>query len=371
MKNQEREEYMRRSKGEGAIYRRKTGAKKGLWVAEYKVGNKKKYLYGKTKKAVTDKLRAMLSSEEADLAPEADNMSVDDYLDRWLPTVRGTVKERTWTRHEEVVRLHLKPSIGGIKLLKLNALDVQELYLSKLKSGLSPRTVQIIHTTLHKALKQAVMWSLVSKNVAQAVIPPKPQKKEIRVLTSEETKRLLRAARGDTLEALYILAVTTGMRQGELLGLKWDDIDLNEGTLRVRRTLWEGKTTPPKTPKANRSIRLTKIAKDALRKHLKRANGSEWVFSTKSGTPTNCHNLTKRSWWPLLKKTGLPKIPFHNLRHTAATLLLSQSVHPKLVQELLGHADIATTLDTYSHVIPSMGGRTASAMEDLLEDSEE
>lgn len=129
------------------------------------------------------------------------------------------------------MRLHLKPSIGRSKLQKLGPLDVQELYLSKLDSGLSPRTVQIVHTTLHKALKQAVRWSLVSKNVTEAVTPPKPQKKEIRVLTSEETKRLLRAARGDKFEALYVLAVTTGMRQGELLGLKWDDIDLDEGTL--------------------------------------------------------------------------------------------------------------------------------------------
>jgi integrase len=145
----------------------------------------------------------------------------------------------------------------------------------------------------------------------------------------------------------------------------------NKNPEQVRRTLWEGKTTPPKTPKANRSIRLTGMAKEALQTHLERGNGSEWVFSTTSGTPTNCHNLINRSWWPLLKKTGLPKMPFHNLRHTAATLLLSQGVHPKLVQELLGHSDIATTLNTYSHVIPSMGSRTASAMEDLLEDPEE
>jgi integrase len=113
------------------------------------------------------------------------------------------------------------------------------------------------------------------------------------------------------------------------------------------------------------------MAREALKKQLERGNGSQWVFSTISGTPANCHNLTNRSWWPLLKKAGLPRMPFHNLRHTAATLLLSQGVRPKLVQELLGHADIATTLNTYSHVIPSMWGRTASAIEKLLEDSEE
>jgi integrase len=163
---------------------------------------------------------------------------VSAYLDRWLPTVRGTVKERTWVRHEEVVRLHFKPSIGGLKLQKLSPLDVQELYLSKLDSDLSPRTVQIIHTTLHKALKQAVRWSLVSRNVTEAVTPPKPQKKEIRVLTTEEVKRLLRAVRENRFETLYVLAVTTGMRQGELLGLIWEDVNLEEGVLRITRTVW-------------------------------------------------------------------------------------------------------------------------------------
>jgi len=116
-----------------------------------------------------------------------------------------------------------------------------------------------------------------------------------------------------------------------------------------------GEDHAPKTAKSNRSIRLTGMAREAFRAHLERSKGSQWVFSTASGTPANCHNLTNRSWWPLLEKTRLPRMPFHNLRHTAATLLLSQGVHPKLVQELVGHADIATTLNTYSYLIPSMG----------------
>jgi integrase len=139
-------------------------------------------------------------------------MRVEGYLDKWLPTVKDTVKERTWTRHEEIVRLHLKPSIGHVKLQKLNALDVQELYRTKLDSGLSARTVQIIHTTLHKALKQAVRWSLVQRNVTEAVTPPRPRRKEIRVLTPEEARRLIMVARGERFEALYVLAITTGMR---------------------------------------------------------------------------------------------------------------------------------------------------------------
>lgn len=209
-------------------------------------------------------------------------------------------------------------------------------------------------------------WSLVQKNVTEAVTPPKPQKREIRVLSSEEVRRLLQAARGERFEALYILAVTTGMRQGELLGLKWEDVDLTEGVVNIRRTVWEGVATAPKTAKANRSICLTGIAREALVEHLGRGSGGEWVFSSRNGTPINCHNLINRSWWPLLKKAGLPRLPFHSLRHTCASLLLSRNVHPKLVQELLGHADISTTLNTYSHVIPSLRGETASAMEGVL-----
>jgi integrase len=199
---------LRRSRGEGSVYQRRDG----LWVGRYEAAGRRKYVYGKSKKAVTDKLRERLSSGLANLAPEGDGMRVEGYLDKWLPTVKDTVKERTWTRHEEIVRLHLKPSIGHVKLQKLNALDVQELYRTKLDSGLSARTVQIIHTTLHKALKQAVRWSLVQRNVTEAVTPPRPRRKEIRVLTPEEARRLIMAARGERFEALYVLAITTGMR---------------------------------------------------------------------------------------------------------------------------------------------------------------
>jgi integrase len=161
------------------------------------------------------------------------------------------------------------------------------------------------------------------------------------------------------------------MRQGELLGLRWEDVDLKEGIVRVRRTVWAGEATAPKTAKANRSICLTGTAREALVGHLGRGDGGGWVFPSRNGTPMNCHNLINRSWWPLLGRAGLPRVPFHCLRHTCASLLLSRNVHPKLVQELLGHADISTTLNTYSHVIPSLRGETASAMKDVLGEGRE
>jgi len=159
------------------------------------------------------------------------------------------------------------------------------------------------------------------------------------------------------------LAVSTGMRSGELLGLQWRDVDLGAEKLRIRRTVFNGKVNSPKTSHGSRGIRLTKTAVEALKKH---AQDGEWVFSTSVGTSMSVHNLHNRSWKPLLRSAGLPNIRFHDLRHTCATLLLTKAVHPKVVQELLGHASIQITLDTYSHLLPDMGEKAASAMDDAL-----
>jgi integrase len=351
----------RRGRGEGSIYRRKDGS----WVAQYTAGDKRRYIYGKTRKDVAATLSKAIAERDSGVVYDSENLKVADYLDRWLDSVKDTLRERTWRRHEEITRLHLKPTIGSTKLDKLNAFQVQSLYRSKLDSGLSPRTVQIIHATLYKSLKQAVKWSLVPRNVCDAVTPPRVPRSEIKPLDARQAKKLLDMAR-DTqpgFYALYVLAVTTGMRSGEILGLQWRDVDLDVGTLQVRRTVFNGTVSSPKTARSNRGIRLPKVAVDALRQQPRH---SEWVFSSKNGTTLSVHNLHNRSWKPLLTRAGLPDIRFHDLRHTCATLLLSKGVHPKLVQELLGHSSIEITLDTYSHVLPNMGDRAADAMDDTL-----
>jgi integrase len=355
----------RRGRGEGSIYRRKDG----LWVGQYKVqtpeGTKTKYIYSRTRKDAATRLAKAIADRDTGLVFDAGSLTVGAYLNRWLDAIRDTVKVRTWQRHEEVVRLHLKPPLGRGRLERLNALQVQSLYRAKLDSGLSPRTVQIIHATLHKALKQAVRWSLVPRNAAEAVNPPKPAKKEIEPLTADQAKKLLKIAKETQpkLYALYVLALSTGMRSGELLGLQWRDVDLKAGMLRVRRTVFNGKVNLPKTSHGSRGIRLSKTAVEALRQH---AQDAEWVFPTSVGTSMSVHNLHNRSWKPLLKRAGLPNIRFHDLRHTCATLLLTKAVHPKVVQELLGHASIQITLDTYSHLLPDMGNIAANAMDDAL-----
>ena len=344
----------RRGRGEGSIYRRKDG----LWVGQYTVqttnGIKTKYIYSKTRKDAATRLAKAIAERDTGLIFDAGALTMGAYLDRWLDAIRDTVKQRTWHRHEEVSRLHLKPALGNVRLDKLNALQVQSLYRAKLDSSLSPRTVQIIHATLHKALRQAVRWSLVPRNVADVVNPPKPSKKEIQTLTAEQAKKLLKTAQ-DTqpkLYALYVLAVSTGMRSGELLGLQWRDIDLGDGVLQVRRTVFNGKVSSPKTSYGSRSIRLADVATEALKQH---PQDGDWVFSTSVGTSMSVHNLHNRFWKPLLKRAELPNLRFHDLRHTCASLLLTKGIHPKVVQELLGYSSIQITLDTYSHLLPDMG----------------
>src|SRR5919112_815624 len=250
------EDRPRRPKGSGSIYTRKDGRV----VGEYEAKGKKRYVYGKTKKDVAAKLAKAIADRDAGLVYDSGKLTMEAYLDKWLDAIRDTLRNRTLQRHEQIARLHLKPTLGKVKLDKLNALQLQILYRRKLDSGLAPRTVQIIHATIYKALKQAVRWQLVPRNVAEAVNPPKAPKAEISPLTLAQVKSLLNAACGDRFEALYILAVTTGMRSGELLGLQWRDIDLEVGVLQVRRTVFNGEVNAPKTARSNRSIKLSNTA---------------------------------------------------------------------------------------------------------------
>jgi integrase len=365
--NGEEEVAKKRSNGEGSVYRRKDGS----WVGQYKVltsnGAKRRYIYAKTRKDAATRLAQAVAERDSGLVYDCGSMTVEDYLSKWLVTTKGTVRERTWIRSEVDVRVHLVPVLGKVRLDRLNALQIQALYRAKLDSGLSPRTVQIIHATLHKALKQAVRWQLIPRNAAQSVEPPKARKREVNPLDEGQVRRVLKAVEGDKLEALYVLALTTGMRSGELLGLRWEDVDLQAGILQVKRTMFNGRVEAPKTSKGRRSIKLAQISISALDKHPR---VGEWVFCTSVGTPISVHNLHNRSWKPLLKQAGLPKgTRFHDLRHTAATLLLTKGVHIKIVQEMLGHSSISVTMDTYSHVLPNLQGEVVRAMDEIFEES--
>ncbi len=268
----------KRGNGEGSISRRKDGTYMARYWVETPTGKKRKTIYGKKgekRQDVADKLAEALGDRSKGLVFEAGNLRVGEYLERWLAdSVHDTVRPTTFERYEQICRAHIRPVLGKTKLKNLTPAHVRGLYREKLDAGLSPRTVQYVHVTLHKALKQAVMDGLIPRNSTEAVKPPQVRREEMRLLEPEQVKTLLEAVRGDRLEGLYVLAVTTGLRQGELLGLKWEDVDLEDRTLRVRRTLATAKDGPqltaPKTKASRRTVRLTRSATEALRSHLER-----------------------------------------------------------------------------------------------------
>ena len=375
----------KKGNGEGSIYPHKKNGKKvgyrGAYTSHSAKGPKRRYVSGKTREEVRRKLAKAMADRDGGLVFDAGVLTVGEYLDRWLKEVKDTVRQSTHGRYGYAIEPHIKPAIGRIKLKDLTSAQVRWFYRDRLDYGLAPATVQKLHAVLHKALKAAVSDGLIPRNAAADLKLPRIIREEIDPLNQEEARRLLVASAGDRLEALYILALNTGMRQGELLALKWDDVDFERGVLRVRRTLTlTGKTYvlgEPKTKKSRRTIRLTAGAIEVLRAHLSRQLkemervGSLYqpgglVFATTMGTLINPSNLRNRSFKPLLKRTGLRPIRFHDLRHTCATLLLLKDVNPKVVSEMLGHASVSITLDIYSHLLPDMQEKAAKALEEAL-----
>ncbi len=263
----------KRGNGEGSITRHK---KSGLYMARYTVhtptGTKRKTAYGKTRREVDEKLTKAKADRDVGLAFDADNLKVGEYLTRWLTdSAKDTVKQTTYESYERLVRIHLVPTLGRIKLKNLTPAHVRGLYREKLDSGLSASSVQRIHALLHKALKQAVNDGLIPRNATEAVKPPQVRREEIHALTPEQVKAFLEAARGDRLEALYVLAIHTGLRRSEILGLKWTDVELDTGNLSVQPSLDRGGTfNPPKRNKSRRTVKLTGQAVEALKTPLHR-----------------------------------------------------------------------------------------------------
>lgn len=360
----------RRGAGEGSIVKRSDGR----WMARVDLGwingrRTRKAIYGKTRQEVARKLSAALRAHQDGLPLSDERVTVESFLHDWLASARTAVRQRTWQTYESYVRIHAIPALGRIPLAKLEPKHLQRLYAERLAAGLSPTTVHHLHAVLHRALGQAARWGMVPRNVASLVDSPPMARHEMRTLNPEEAKAFLETAAGDRLEALYVLALTTGMRQGEMFRLRWPDVDLEAHTLSVR-----GET---KTAKSRRQIELADVAVDALRRHAARqgeecqAAGSLWqetglVFTNSVGRALTPTNVTFCSFRPLLERAGLPLIRFHDLRHTAATLLLGKGVHPKVVSEMLGHSQVGVTLDLYSHVTPTMHRQAAAAFDELL-----
>ena len=369
----------RRGHGEGSIYRRKDGRYAAAITLE---NRKRKTFYGKTRKEVQDKLNAALHEHKQGTLATGPQQLLKVYLEQWLEQVyKPSVKPNSYKHYRAVIRTHLIPSLGQIPVQKLTAAKVQAFYTQKLNEGAKPRTVIAIHAVLHRALEDAVKWGLVPRNVTKLVSLPHAERYEAQTLTVEQASRLLETARGSRIEALLLVAVTTGMRRGELLALHWDDVDLEKGVLYVRRTMskivgYGYKESEPKTRTGRRKVVLPGVAVEALKEHRLRQDqarleaGEKWhergiVFSNKYGGFFDPDRLLL-IFDKVLREAGLPHMRFHDLRHSAATILLMSGVHPKVVQERLGHSTIAMTLDVYSHVLPSIQQEAADKMDDLF-----
>jgi integrase len=365
-----------RANGDGDVFPRKNKAGKITSYRGAYVGpdGKRRYVSGKTKTEAREALATARAEAAGGVVLDAGKLTVAEYLERWLsdcltPLVKsGKMEHSTYVRYAGIVNNHISPTIGFKKLRDLSRAEVRALYSAKGKE-LSPRSVDYIHVTLQKALSQAMRDDLIPRNVATGERPRSSRnQEEIKALSSEQVRALLVAARGTRNEALYVVAVRTGLRQGELLGLKWPDVDLVGRRLSVRRAL---KVTdhgldfgPPKNNASRRSVPLSKTAVAVLQAHRTRQNeerlrlGELWqdhdlVFPNRVGKPMDHGNLYYREYKPLLQKARLGDegFTFHSLRHPFATELFIQRKRPKIIQSLLGHSSVTQTMDTYSHLL--------------------
>ncbi len=339
-------------------------------------------MYGNSPREVKDKLAAALAELNKGRLPSGRPPTVGEFLRSWLETsVKPRVRPLTYAGYKVNVEKHLVPKLGKIRLDQLTPRHVEEMMNDRLAAGLSGKSVAYIHQVLRTALALAVRWDIVSRNVARLVDPPRIERKPINPWTPDEAREFLAAIRGHRLEALFSVALALGLRQGEALGLRWQDVDFGANTLRVHYQLQRigGKLTlvPPKTEKSRRTLVMPAIIVERLREHEKRQvaeklwAGSKWqetglIFSNRSGGPTQARRVIEQ-FHGALDQAGMRRIRFHDLRHSCATLLLIQGVSPRVVMEVLGHSEIALTMNAYSHVVPELRREAAQRMQAILE----
>src|SRR6266508_4320314 len=358
------DEMGKRANNEGSIYRRTND---GRWVAAVQLGYQngrrvRRAFYARTQTDARRLLRDAQEERERGTLRKGERQATGDYLEWWLENcIKASVRPRTYESYADLAHRHLIPALGRTPLRKLTAEQIQAFVNEKRVAGLSPRTIHYLYSVLHHALEQAQILGLVSRNVARLVRLPRMTRTKVHPFNPVQARIFLDAIRGNRLETLCTLALARGLRQGEILGLQWDDIDLERGSLTVRHTLVriDGQRilAEPKTEQSHRTIPLPGIALESLRAHaLRQAEdrdraGDSWpdsglVFRTKRGTALDARNVTHR-FQAVVRRAGLPHQRFHDLRHACASLLLAQGLNLKDVSETLGHSRIAVTVDLY------------------------
>jgi integrase len=334
-----------------------------------------------SKKAAEQKLSELLHQLDTGTFMKPGKTTLAEFLDRWLKDYQPNLSPRGFERYEGVIRVHLIPSLGSVPLTLLRPEHLQKLYTAKLNDGLSAKTVRYHHAVLHVALQTALRWGLVIRNVADAVSPPPVRRTEMQTWDEDDIARFLEAAKDTPYHALFYLALYTGMRRSELLALRWCDVDLLLCQVQVSRSLHQLKDgsyvfTEPKSAKSRRTIALPPSATLLLKEHRERQKleramlgiplkDDDLVFSHLEGKPLRPNTIT-RAWGMLAARCGIKVIRLHDARHTHASLMLKQGIHPKIVQERLGHASIQMTLDTYSHVAPGLQQAAAERFDQAL-----
>jgi integrase len=388
--SEKKQKSRRRGQGEGSIYQRKDGR----YVGSFRLENsKRKYVYGISRTEAREKLRAAIYKYEQGTLVAGSNQTLKQFLEQWLQAKRMELKDGTYRYYKSYVETHILPALGHLKLQKVSDVHLQSFYTALLEKktprnkNLSPNTVRLIHSILSEVFDAAMRAKKIVANPCALVTPPRPTKKELSYLTSEQAQHLLGVARTrqHRLECLLTLALTTGMRQGELLALHWPDIDFTRGTVHVARSLayhhnsngtrHEYREAEPKTASARRTIPLPDVALRALQAHRlrqkeERLRAPTWknpdlVFTNQYGGHLN-QSILRTQVKQLLYEAGLPALRFHDLRHSAATILISMGVNSKVVQERLGHSTISITLGVYGHVTESMQREAMQKLDDAF-----
>ena len=369
----------KRGNNEGSIYRRKNGA----WRAMVTLQGRRLTHTAKTKSLCQDWLRRTLDEVDNGMTFDSTQVSLGKFMEDWLVTVEPSLRYNTFRRYQQVTNQHICPVLGEHRLRELKPEHIQSLYIGMVKNGLGLRTIRHTHAIIHRALVHAVKLGLISRNPDDATTPPRPIRKEMQFLNENQVQQLLITAkiRNDHLYALYYLAIATGMRQGELLGLKWADLNWDKSALQVQRQLTKKKGggrefALPKTRAGIRRIDLGNESLQVLKEHHQKqyqlivATGIQWqdhdlIFPTSIGTPMYGENLIKR-FKQLLNEAGLPDIRFHDLRHTAASLMLNNGIPVIIVSRRLGHSQPSITMDVYGHLSPGKQQEAASLIDQLL-----
>jgi integrase len=381
----------RRGRGEGSIFERADGQ----WVGSISLGyteagkRKRKTIYGSTKKEVLDELDQLRGEARVGDLPDAGSLTVGQLLERWLQSNKSKMAARTYEEREKTVANHLRPRLGGLKLAKLTALHVESFYADLHNDGIGPWAIRHAANALGAALNHAVRLKLIGRNPAAAVPKPSEPKREMLCLTQDQARHFLAASRGRVVYPLLAVALGTGCRQGEILALTWEDIDLRKGTLSVRRGLSETRQgfvlKEPKTAASRRTVTLPDFVVEALVEHkaamLKAGLMAAPVFCSRSGNHLFKRNVLRAFWCAInggnAQLANLPReeaevkrIPaglrFHDLRHTSASLLLSQGQSLRAVSQRLGHSNPALTLKVYAHCLPSDDAQLAAGLARML-----